>query len=161
MPDPAALPIAQRIARSSENATSLASKMFEVKLDYSAASFSELDFIIDYFRKQIPKEFSGKEREDVYTGASLKWGAYFGETMRRLHGGNWIDRVPPVLMIRRLGTQPFLFVGASMTGKTMRVGKRDVAATVEYYASSSRSLAKQWESCFAGRSPTNRLWRQV
>jgi hypothetical protein len=153
MPDSSVLSIDQRIASSSENAIVLARKMFDANLNYSAKSFAELDSIINYFRQQIPKEFDGKQQQDVSMGAILKWGAYFGETMRRLHGGRWIDDVAPVLMIRRLGVQPFLFVGAMITGKTMRVGKREVAATVEYYASLKPVLGEAMGELLRGPEP--------
>lgn len=153
MPESTALSVDQRIAHSSENAVDLARKMFGANLNYSATSFVELDSIIDYFRKQIPKEFSGQQLEDVSTGAILKWGAYFGETMRRLHGGKWIEGVAPVLMIRRLGVQPFLFVAALITGKTMRVGKHDAATAVAYYANLKPIIGEAMGRLLCGSGP--------
>jgi len=151
-----ALPVDQRIARSSETAIELARKMFNANLNYSVASFQDLDSIIDYFRKQIPKEFSSKQQQDVFTGAILKWGAYFGEALRRLHGGRWIDGVVPILMIRRLGVQPFHLVGSMITGKTMRVAKSDVATTGEYYTTLKPVLGEAMGTLLRGSQSDER-----
>ncbi len=153
MPAPTELSLDQRIARSSESAADLARTMFHENLDFSTASFRELDSIVDHFRRQIPMEFEDSEREEIYWGSILKWGSYFGETMRRTHGGKWIDDGGPVLMIRRFCVHPFHFMDACIRGKTMRVSAHEAGTAVEYYQTLKPVLGEAMGALIRGPEP--------
>jgi hypothetical protein len=67
---------------------------FGAKLDYSESSLQILEAILGQLQNQLPKlSVPGEGTKDpaqkqIDTAARL-WGAYFGETVRRLWGGDW------------------------------------------------------------------------
>jgi len=66
---------------------------FGARLDYSEASLQALDQILSRIRDEFPSPPSNISSDDPaqkqIDAASRVWGGYFGETIRRLWGGEW------------------------------------------------------------------------
>ena len=66
---------------------------FDAVLDYSESSLLVLENLLDQISTRLPRPGSEpivkKSSEDQIESASRIWGAYFGETVRRLWGGEW------------------------------------------------------------------------
>lgn len=70
----------------------LLASQFETPLDYSENSLQSLETILSRVATTLPKpdDSAGDERvKETIDGASRIWGGYFGETIRRLWGGDW------------------------------------------------------------------------
>lgn len=79
----------------SDGAIKVARDTYQVNLDYTEESIKRLGDIFDSLHKEIPRNFvtkllkRGLTENQIYY-ASLMLGAYIGETIRRIHGGEWI-----------------------------------------------------------------------
>jgi hypothetical protein len=66
---------------------------FGARLDYSEASLKTLEQILSRIRDEFPSRPSNISSDDPaqkkIDAASRVWGGYFGETIRRLWGGEW------------------------------------------------------------------------
>ncbi|MBI1358225.1 MAG: hypothetical protein GC160_28150 [Acidobacteria bacterium] len=87
-PDPAAA-----MAACAEEAVATARSRFDVELDYSLESVKALDRLMDRQHRQIPQGLSRLIRkgptDETLRIYSQLWGAYLGEVIRRLWGGEW------------------------------------------------------------------------
>jgi hypothetical protein len=72
------------------HAVELARSDFHETLDYSAASLDRLERILNRLCP-APDPLPQDEGEWLTT----LWGSYFGETLRRLHGGEWTMSIYP------------------------------------------------------------------
>lgn len=73
-------------------AVSMASE-FSVKLDYSESSLESLEQILAQVSEHLPgaaltQSNSNSAQQEIENAARV-WGGYFGETIRRLWGGEW------------------------------------------------------------------------
>jgi hypothetical protein len=66
----------------SQDAIAYARQHHQVELDYSEESIEVLESLIDQTRARYPEE----EKRNLY---ARMWGGYFGEIIRRQHGGVW------------------------------------------------------------------------
>lgn len=69
-------------------------RQFNATLDYSETSLQALETILTQIASTLPKKVGPEsDRKDPaqekIDAASRIWGAYFGETIRRLWGGDW------------------------------------------------------------------------
>jgi hypothetical protein len=67
---------------------------FGVKLDYSESSLQELEQILSRLCDRVPSlpssnSFDQDPGQQQIDAAARVWGGYFGETVRRLWGGDW------------------------------------------------------------------------
>jgi len=67
---------------------------FGAKLDHSESSLQILEAVLGQLQNQLPKlsvssEASKDPAQAQIEAAARIWGAYFGETIRRLWGGDW------------------------------------------------------------------------
>ena len=71
---------------------------FNVQLDYSEASLERLEGILECVAAEKPQVAppgpqASKDTEQARIDATSRiWGGYFGETIRRLWGGEWGSR---------------------------------------------------------------------
>jgi hypothetical protein len=66
---------------------------FGVQLNYSESSLHDLELILAQLRTKLPKlssDAAGNDpaQKEIHAAARI-WGAYLGETIRRLWGGEW------------------------------------------------------------------------
>jgi hypothetical protein len=87
---------------------------FGRRLDYSEASLSELERILASIHAQQPvtPTAPGDNNSTQLDSTSRVWGAYFGETIRRLWGGEWgVETYPgttaPVVSVDCSGAKIF------------------------------------------------------
>ncbi|HEU5232215.1 MAG TPA: hypothetical protein VFU50_05095 [Terriglobales bacterium] len=89
---------------------------FGVALDYSEASLEDLERILDQLAGKIPSPEPEPRSEDSMQkeldSTARIWGGYFGETIRRLWGGEWgVETYPgtvaPVISIDIGGAKLF------------------------------------------------------
>src|SRR5579864_4293621 len=108
-------PIAEMMQGYAAEALRLASE-FEVKLDYSESSLLELEAILAKIHSSAPRititPSSNDPAQQKIDSISRIWGAYFGETIRRLWGGEWgVETYPgtvaPVISVDIGGAKVF------------------------------------------------------
>ena len=89
---------------------------FGVTLDYSESSLEELERILDQLAGKLPRSETEPQSEDSMQkeldSTARIWGGYFGETLRRLWGGEWgVETYPgtvaPVISIDIGGAKLF------------------------------------------------------
>ena len=77
----------QLMVDSASDAVTLAKKEFDITLDFSAASIAQVDIALhaylDTYQGQV------KEHKALFTLCNI-YGAYIGETFRKLAGGVWV-----------------------------------------------------------------------
>lgn len=93
------------------------SREFHVTLDYSESSLCTLETILGQISATLPRPHSQKTEakdsaQEQIDAASRIWGGYFGETIRRLWGGDWgVETYPgtvaPVISIDIGGAKLF------------------------------------------------------
>lgn len=106
--------IADMMEQYAEDAVCLAPE-FGVALDYSEASLEVLERILDQLADKLPgseAEPSEDSMQKELDSVSRIWGAYFGETIRRLWGGEWgVETYPgtiaPVISVEIGGAKLF------------------------------------------------------
>ena len=81
----------------SNNAVEQARQLHEIQLDYSEASIAKLDRIL------IGENLRDAPKEKARLRARM-WGAYFGEVIRRQHGGVW--KSPDLLETKGIQLSP-------------------------------------------------------
>ena len=134
---------------------SFASGKFQLKLDYSDASITEVERILDELYADFSRK--GSDAKATIEGLSNYFGAYIGEVLRRKHGGIWRADIP--------GMNPSAHgveVGELIFGPPRSVYLRltegadySVKALYEKFeASISRSIASRNEQSAEGETPT-------
>lgn len=115
MPDGTHSTISEMMQSYAADAVRLASQ-FEATLDYSEPSLRELEAILAKIYPSSPRPSSNKSGDDPeqrkLDSTSRIWGAYFGETIRRLWGGEWgVETYPgtvaPVISVDIGGAKVF------------------------------------------------------
>jgi hypothetical protein len=94
------------------DAVDLAHTRFDVELDFSERSIEALEGILGRLHATIPTGFRralrrGPTQEQLDQMAKI-WGAYLGEVMRRLWGGEWATHTalqPGYILTLKLGEQ--------------------------------------------------------
>jgi hypothetical protein len=87
-------------------------------LDYSTDSFKELEALIQHVKSHfLNLKNEGKLTEQTVQRASISIGGYFGEVIKRHHGGTWIARnnVMKVLIINGQEFSPVLYIFERLT----------------------------------------------
>jgi len=79
--------IGEEMAASAVDAMKLTRKYFVIELDYSEASLKQLDSLFDDVEYTMP---GGKSDENIELLTRV-WGSYFGEVLRRILDGEWIE----------------------------------------------------------------------
>jgi hypothetical protein len=85
----------QEMIKIADAAVEAAEKIYNVKLDYSEESIIEVEGILNSLHEERPKNFitkllKRKPLERLAQTAALTLGAYLGEVIRRIHGGEWV-----------------------------------------------------------------------
>ena len=68
---------------------------FDIELDYSEASLQKLEEILERIAEDVPRvatpatQSAKDPAQQRLDATSRVWGGYFGETIRRLWGGEW------------------------------------------------------------------------
>lgn len=87
--------LAEEMKQLSDGAVKVAKDSYQVDLDYSEESIKRIEKIFDSLHKEIPRNFMSRLQkrgltENQINCAALMLGAYIGETIRCIHGGEWI-----------------------------------------------------------------------
>ncbi len=105
------LELLKLMSDTADDAIRIAKEEFDIELDFSAQSISKVDLSLQSF-VNIYKD-QALEDKAVFTICNL-FGAYVGETFRRIHGGAWIyddaDKDAPNVFLS-LGNSTFAFAG--------------------------------------------------
>jgi hypothetical protein len=79
--------IAEMMQSYAQQAVDEASQLL-IKLDYSEASLQEFERLLERVSARFANDGSGPSEKEL-DAKSRVWGAYFGETIRRLWQGEW------------------------------------------------------------------------
>jgi Na+/phosphate symporter len=87
--------LAEEMIQLADGAVSVARDSYQINLDYSEESIKRAEEIFNSLHKEVPRNFISKLLKRGLTetqihSAALMLGAYIGETIRRIHGGEWI-----------------------------------------------------------------------
>jgi hypothetical protein len=87
--------LSEEMMQLADRAVKVAMDSYQVNLDYTEESIKRVEEIFSSLHKEVPLNFISKllkrgltENQIYY--ASLMLGAYIGETIRRIHGGEWV-----------------------------------------------------------------------
>ena len=89
-PEAEALP--DRMQSHASRLVRFAWKKFGLRLDYSDASLTEVENVLDALQRDFVRK--GPKSNATILGLSSYFGAYIGEVLRRKHGGAWTAEVP-------------------------------------------------------------------
>jgi hypothetical protein len=94
--------------RQAEEAVLAASKRFNTRLDYDENSLVELDKLLDQaWVRLVQLRSEDKLTDEIIKRTVQAWGSYFGEVVRRLLGGQWVQKEgDPALLFDQLEISP-------------------------------------------------------
>jgi Na+/phosphate symporter len=87
--------LAEEMSKLADGAVEVAENSYKLILNYSVDSLKNTEEIFTSLHKEVPKNFLAKISkrgltEEQINLAALMLGAYVGEVIRRIHGGEWI-----------------------------------------------------------------------
>jgi len=141
---PDAQGLAQSMQSAAEQAVSDTRASLRQELDYTAASLPVLQAMLKKIQEMAALMPEG--RKALFDASIIKFGAYFGEVLRRELGGVWVKDIPgappriPMLSLGRKMASPMSMVMGALENKGVSLGEGRVANTPEEYFSFLRQV---------------------
>ncbi|NLM22266.1 MAG: hypothetical protein GX207_11095 [Peptococcaceae bacterium] len=89
--------LAEEMKRMADGAVKVAKKSYQLNLNYSVDSLRTAEKVLSKLHEEVPKRVPfklfkrGGMTEQQIMSAAMVMGAYVGEVIRRIHGGEWVQ----------------------------------------------------------------------
>ena len=132
--------LAETLFVHAESAILTAATKWELYLDFSEKSLDGVEEVLGHIHQSMTAA-GRKPTEEQLRGASLAWGVYVGEVLRRNLGGRWVNTpMPPQGNVLRLKNDRFEMFPARKVEKRLTEGPGDA---IPFYFRAARQIIER------------------